>query len=84
MLILSRKSGERILIGDTIIVSVLETKGDQVKIGIDAPKEIRVYRHEIYEAIQAENKAAALSELKRISHLPDDYFSGNNDDSPEV
>ena len=59
MLILSRKVNESIMIGDQIAISVVEFKGDQVKLGIKAPKEVKVYRQEVYEAIQLENKAAA-------------------------
>ena len=73
MLILSRKTEQKILIGDDVIVSVLEIKGDHVKIGIDAPRDVRVYRHEVYESIQAENRAAALSDISAIDNLPDDY-----------
>jgi len=59
MLVLTRKSDEKITIGDDIIVSVLEIKGSQVKLGIDAPKGIAVHRSEIYERIQDENLLAA-------------------------
>lgn len=59
MLILSRKLNERIVIGDNVEVSVVEIKGDHVKLGINAPRDVKVYRHEVYQAIQAENKAAA-------------------------
>jgi carbon storage regulator len=59
MLILSRKLNEKIIINDTIEVSVVEIKGDHIKLGILAPKSVKVYRHEVYEAIQSENKAAA-------------------------
>ncbi len=58
MLILSRKQNESIIIGDSIEVTVVDIKGDQVKIGIKAPREISVYRFEVYEAIQRENLAA--------------------------
>lgn len=72
MLILSRRVEERIIIGDEIVVSVVDIKGDQVKLGIDAPKEVKVYRHEVYEAIQRENVAAArtgtlLPEIERLA-----------------
>lgn len=59
MLVLTRKSDEKITIGDDIVVSVLEIKGSQVKLGIEAPKGIAVHRSEIYERIQAENLLAA-------------------------
>ena len=49
------------MIGDDISVSVIEIRGDQVRIGVDAPKTVKVYRREVYEAILAENKAAAQS-----------------------
>ncbi len=62
MLILARKLNERIVIGDDIEVSVVEIKGDQVKLGISAPRNVSVYRHEVYEAIQAENRMAARSQ----------------------
>jgi carbon storage regulator len=59
MLVLTRKSDEKITIGDDILVSVLEIKGSQVKLGIEAPKGIAVHRSEIYERIQDENLLAA-------------------------
>lgn len=55
MLILTRKLGERINIGDEIIITLLEIKGNQVRLGIDAPKNIGIHRHEIYERIKKEN-----------------------------
>ena len=58
MLALSRKKGEALFINNNIEVTVLEVKGDQVKLGIKAPKEIPVYRSEVYEQIQAANKEA--------------------------
>lgn len=58
MLALSRKQGESIVIGNNIEITVLETKGDQVKIGISAPKSVPVYRKEIYAQIQEENREA--------------------------
>lgn len=55
MLILTRKLGEKINIGDDITVTLLEIKGAQVKLGIDAPKRIGIHRNEIYEKIREEN-----------------------------
>ena len=59
MLILSRKKDESIMIGEDIEVSVVDIKGDQIKLGIKAPRDIKVYRREVFSAIQKENLAAA-------------------------
>ena len=61
MLILSRKVDEKIMIGDEIEISVIDIRGDQVKIGIVAPRSVAVHRLEVYKAIQAENAQAASS-----------------------
>ncbi|WP_033168605.1 carbon storage regulator CsrA [Clostridium sp. KNHs205] len=63
MLALSRKIGESIIIGNDIELTILEVKGDQVKVGISAPKSVPVYRKEIYLQIQESNKEAAKSEI---------------------
>ena len=55
MLILTRKLGERITIGDDIIVTLLEVRGSQVKLGIDAPESVSIHRQEIFERIRREN-----------------------------
>ena len=59
MLILSRKKDESILIGSDIEITVVSVQGDQVKLGIKAPKQVDVYRKELFEEIQHENKEAA-------------------------
>jgi carbon storage regulator len=59
MLILTRKTDEKIKIGEDITVTIIEVRGEQVKIGVEAPKEVRVFRQEVYSLIQAENRAAA-------------------------
>ncbi|MBN1697010.1 MAG: carbon storage regulator CsrA [Spirochaetales bacterium] len=55
MLILTRKINETIMIGDRIEISIVDIKGDQVKVGIRAPRHVKVYRQEVYQAIQKEN-----------------------------
>jgi carbon storage regulator len=57
MLVLSRKKDESIIINDHIRVTVVEIRGDKVRLGIDAPKEVSVHRREVYEAIQNQRKA---------------------------
>ncbi|WP_425058504.1 Translational regulator CsrA [Sporomusa carbonis] len=59
MLALTRKSGERIVIGDNIVLTVVDIKGDSVRLGIEAPKEVKIYRGEIYDSIVAENRQSA-------------------------
>ena len=70
MLVLTRKPGEKIFIGDNVSLTVVEVKGDSVRIAVDAPREIKIYRGEIYEAIIAENKAAAIAgDMKQLDRL---------------
>ncbi len=59
MLILSRRKDESVIIDGRIEVAIVDIKGDQVKLGIKAPRDVKVFRHEVFLAIQAENKAAA-------------------------
>ncbi len=70
MLILSRKTNEKIMIGHDISLSIIEIRGDQVKIGVEAPKTVKVFRQEVYDAIQNENRAAATSSV-RLDSLSD-------------
>ena len=58
MLILTRKTEQQIKIGEDITLTIIEVKGDQVKIGVEAPKTVKVYRKEVFDSIQDENKAA--------------------------
>ena len=70
MLALSRKKNEAIMVNNNIEITVLEIRGDQVKLGIAAPKEIPIYRKEVYVQIQQENQAATdisnMDELKKM------------------
>lgn len=69
MLVLSRKIGETIIIGDNIEISVVDIQGDHIRIGIDAPKSIKIFRKEVYEEIQAENRRASENFDKMKSGL---------------
>ena len=66
MLIITRRAGERIMIGDDIVVEVMEIVGNSVRVGISAPRSVAVYREEIYAAVREENRAAAGSESAEL------------------
>jgi carbon storage regulator len=67
MLVITRKTGERICLGDDVTITVLDVAGSSVRIGIEAPSDLRVYRYEIWLAVQEENRAAAEA---RVDDLP--------------
>lgn len=69
MLILSRKRDQAIMIGDEIELTVIEIQGDQVKIGIKAPKNVAVYRKEVFLEIQNENKKAASNNIVKLNSI---------------
>ena len=70
MLALSRKKGEALMINNDIEITILEIKGEQVKIGISAPKEVPVYRKEVYIQIQEANKAASDTDgVEQLANL---------------
>ena len=60
MLVLTRRSGESIVIGTEVVVTVLEVRGDQVRIGIDAPRSVQVHREEIFQQVVQENANAIV------------------------
>ena len=72
MLILTRKLGESITIGDDVRITIIEVKGKQVKLGVEAPQQTTVHREEIYQRIQEENRMAALISpvhLKKVGNF---------------
>lgn len=79
MLVLTRKIKEAIHIGDDIEVVVLAIDGDQVKLGIRAPKHIDVHRKEVYLAIQQENSAASLASATSLQQLSDQLKKGGEE-----
>ena len=66
MLALTRKPGQQIMIGDDIIIHVVDVQGDNVRLGIEAPKAIKIYRSELYQAIVEENKKAVASSHENV------------------
>ncbi len=69
MLVLSRQRDETIMIGDDVEVTVVDIRGDKVRLGITAPREISVHRKEVYEAIRRENRAAAQVKPEDLSGI---------------
>jgi carbon storage regulator len=69
MLVLTRKLGETIRIGDTITVKIVDLDGRHVKLGIEAPKNVSVNREEIYERIQRENRAASVTKDQGLENI---------------
>ncbi|HNZ26775.1 MAG TPA: carbon storage regulator CsrA [Spirochaetota bacterium] len=69
MLILARKENQSIMIGEDIEISILNIKGDHVKIGIDAPSDVKVYRKEVFEEIQAANIEAVKTDLNAVKNI---------------
>jgi carbon storage regulator len=70
MLIITRRPGEKVMLGDDVVIEVIEVSGSSVRIGIDAPKSVPVYREEIWTAVRDENAAAAKSDAKLPEDLP--------------
>lgn len=69
MLVLTRKAGEGIVVGDNITIKILEIKGGGIRIGIEAPKDCKIYRQEVYEQISKENREAAHWQLNDLDEL---------------
>ncbi|MFA1714216.1 carbon storage regulator CsrA [Peribacillus frigoritolerans] len=73
MLVLTRKPNEAIMIGDDIEITILSIEGDQIKLGINAPKNVDIHRKEIYRAIQQENRKASKTETNFLEGI-NEYF----------
>ena len=71
MLILSRRPGESLTIGDDVVVTVVAVSGNQIRLGITAPREVRVLREEIYKAMRKENQTAAANAIDSSRKLED-------------
>lgn len=69
MLVLSRKNGQKIIINDNIEITILESKFDNCKIAINAPKEVKIYREEVYKQIQLANKMSNKTSVGEIDSL---------------
>lgn len=69
MLILSRNKGQKIMINQDIVISVIDISGDQVRIGIEAPENVAIYREEIYKSIQKQNKYSAIQSAEEAKEF---------------
>ena len=83
MLVLTRKPRQQIMIGDNVVVNIVEVQGDNVRIAIDAPRSVKIYRGEIYRAIQEENQRASqyshCHRRARPHHASTDAFADGLD-----
>lgn len=82
MLVLTRNANQSIMIGHDIVVTVLEIRGDQVRLGIRAPRSVDVHREEVYAALQRANRSAATSTEKTLNALGNLPDSKNKGDKP--
>ncbi|MEX1224636.1 MAG: carbon storage regulator CsrA [Pirellulales bacterium] len=78
MLVLSRQRDESIIIGNNIVVTIVDVRGDKVRLGIDAPAEIPVHRREVYEAILRENRSATQVEPAEVQSLGNRRANGQS------
>lgn len=84
MLVLTRKVGEQILIGEDIVVTVLDVRGESIKIGIDAPKGVKIQRQEVIEAVAEANRAAAAANDAATAARLRSLLSGSAPAAPQA
>ena len=84
MLVLSRRLGESLVIGDDIVISVLEVRGDVVRIGVDAPRSVQVRRKELVEEVAASNRSAASPAPAAVADLSRLVGKGPNGPDPST
>jgi carbon storage regulator len=71
MLVLTRRAGESVMIGDDVVVTVLEARGDVIRIGIQAPRDVQVHREEVYRELREANREAASPDEAAVRALTD-------------
>ncbi|MBO3740649.1 carbon storage regulator CsrA [Actinoplanes flavus] len=69
MLVLTRRAGESVMIGDDVVITVLEARGDVIRLGIQAPRDVQVHREEVYRELQEANQAAASPDEGAVKAL---------------
>jgi carbon storage regulator len=69
VLVLTRRAGESVMVGDDVVITVLEVRGDVIRVGIKAPRSIQVHREEVYRELQAANRAAASPSDAAVQNL---------------
>ena len=82
MLILTRRSGESVMVGDDVVITVFEVRGDSVRIGIQAPRSVAVHREEVYKELQAANKQAASPDEEALQALVISADAGPGRETP--
>lgn len=82
MLVLSRRIGESVVVGTDVVVTILEVRGDIVRVGIQAPRDVPVHRKEVFEAIEAANKDAASPEADAVAALTAALVAHKRPESP--
>lgn len=84
MLILSRKNGQKIIINDNIEITILDSKNDNCKIAIEAPKDVKVYREEVYKQIKNSNLKSSANSITDLSGLTDLIPKNNNEQTTKT